>query len=145
AKQAAKVALATYARTQKSRPKGGLNKDCVGIVLNWVGSPSWARTSDLRINSPSLYRLSYRGTSKKKNYSINSVACANGRSHLACDRIRQAARAGVTAPRARAGNALLQRDLALAHDGAALVVFLLHEGGELRSRGRVRAQAMLFK
>ena len=25
------------------------------------GSPSWARTSDLRINSPSLYRLSYRG------------------------------------------------------------------------------------
>ena len=25
------------------------------------GSPSWARTSDLRINSPSLYRLSYQG------------------------------------------------------------------------------------
>ena len=25
------------------------------------GSPSWVRTSDLRINSPSLYRLSYRG------------------------------------------------------------------------------------
>ena len=26
-----------------------------------VGSPTWARTRDLRINSPSLYRLSYRG------------------------------------------------------------------------------------
>ena len=26
-----------------------------------LGSPSWARTNDLRINSPSLYRLSYRG------------------------------------------------------------------------------------
>ena len=26
------------------------------------GSPTWARTRDLRINSPSLYRLSYRGT-----------------------------------------------------------------------------------
>ena len=28
------------------------------------GSPSWARTNDLRINSPSLYRLSYRGMKK---------------------------------------------------------------------------------
>ena len=25
------------------------------------GSPSWARTSDKRINSPLLYQLSYRG------------------------------------------------------------------------------------
>ena len=31
------------------------------------GSPSWVRTSDLRINSPSLYRLSYRGI-KAVNY-----------------------------------------------------------------------------
>ena len=30
-------------------------------VLN-IGSPTWARTRDLRINSPSLYQLSYRGT-----------------------------------------------------------------------------------
>jgi hypothetical protein len=29
--------------------------------LGFFSSPSWARTSDLRINSPSLYRLSYRG------------------------------------------------------------------------------------
>ena len=29
--------------------------------LQNFGSPTWARTRDLRINSPSLYRLSYRG------------------------------------------------------------------------------------
>ena len=29
--------------------------------LNFGGSPTWDRTRDLRINSPSLYRLSYRG------------------------------------------------------------------------------------
>ncbi len=28
------------------------------------GSPTWTRTRDLRINSPSLYRLSYRGIEK---------------------------------------------------------------------------------
>ena len=27
-----------------------------------AGSPTWARTRDLRINSPALYQLSYRGT-----------------------------------------------------------------------------------
>ena len=32
------------------------------IPLGKIGSPSWARTSDLRINSPSLYQLSYRGS-----------------------------------------------------------------------------------
>lgn len=33
-----------------------------GSVLEFLfGSPTWARTRDLRINSPSLYRLSYRG------------------------------------------------------------------------------------
>ena len=30
--------------------------------LDFLGSPTWARTRDLRINSPALYRLSYRGT-----------------------------------------------------------------------------------
>ena len=30
-------------------------------ILNLIGSPTWARTRDLRINSPSLYRLSYQG------------------------------------------------------------------------------------
>ena len=33
--------------------------------LVFIGSPTWARTRDLRINSPALYRLSYRGTSLK--------------------------------------------------------------------------------
>ena len=28
------------------------------------GSPTWTRTRDLRINSPSLYRLSYQGIDK---------------------------------------------------------------------------------
>lgn len=27
----------------------------------FFGSPTWTRTRDLRINSPSLYRLSYQG------------------------------------------------------------------------------------
>ena len=31
-------------------------------VNRFCGSPTWARTKDLRINSPALYRLSYRGT-----------------------------------------------------------------------------------
>jgi hypothetical protein len=31
-----------------------------GCFLN-LGSPTWARTRDLRINSPALYRLSYWG------------------------------------------------------------------------------------
>jgi hypothetical protein len=30
-----------------------------------VGSPGWTRTSDILINSQALYRLSYRGTSRK--------------------------------------------------------------------------------
>lgn len=41
------------------------------IPKNWpfvdiLGSPNWVRTSDLRINSPSLYRLSYRGIKEAK-------------------------------------------------------------------------------
>ena len=34
----------------------------MGLLGN-CGSSTWARTRDLRINSPALYRLSYRGTS----------------------------------------------------------------------------------
>ena len=29
--------------------------------FRYSGSPTWTRTRDLRINSPSLYRLSYQG------------------------------------------------------------------------------------
>ncbi len=32
--------------------------------LMFLGSPTWARTRDLRINSPALYQLSYRGTAQ---------------------------------------------------------------------------------
>jgi len=34
--------------------------------LEFIGSPSWARTNDLRINSPALYRLSYRGSRESR-------------------------------------------------------------------------------
>ena len=33
-------------------------------LLLCSGSPTWTRTRDLRINSPSLYRLSYQGIVK---------------------------------------------------------------------------------
>ena len=33
--------------------------------FGFFGSSTWARTRDLRINSPALYQLSYRGTSLK--------------------------------------------------------------------------------
>ena len=39
-----------------------------------IGSPSWVRTSDLRINSPSLYRLSYRGI-KTANFTEARLEC----------------------------------------------------------------------
>ena len=35
------------------------------ICLAFLGSSTWARTRDLRINSPALYRLSYRGIQPK--------------------------------------------------------------------------------
>jgi hypothetical protein len=31
------------------------------FLLGLFGSPTWTRTRDLRINSPSLYQLSYQG------------------------------------------------------------------------------------
>ena len=53
------------------------------------GSPSWARTNDLRINSPSLYRLSYRGSESPLFYPF-STPRSNAKSPLvsglvACD------------------------------------------------------------
>ena len=38
----------------------------IGLHLEFFGSPTWARTRDLRINSPALYQLSYRGTAEKE-------------------------------------------------------------------------------
>ena len=48
---------------QKTKKSAGANL----LTLVYLGSPTWARTRDLRINSPALYRLSYRGTAA--NYS----------------------------------------------------------------------------
>lgn len=49
----------------KRHLKGGVEFAVSVLLFSVFGSPSWARTSDLRINSPSLYRLSYRGTAKE--------------------------------------------------------------------------------
>ena len=41
---------------------------CEAFAL--FGSPTWARTRDLRINSPALYRLSYRGSEPRSIASV---------------------------------------------------------------------------
>ena len=48
-------------------PGGGLCESMTLLLMNRLGggSPTWARTRDLRINSPALYRLSYRGSASK--------------------------------------------------------------------------------
>lgn len=56
------------------------------VVLKF-GSPTWARTRDLRINSPSLYRLSYRGMGRiimagKK--CVNPYFQENGTKYFKC-------------------------------------------------------------
>ena len=53
---------------RKTKKSAGANL----LTLVFLGSPTWARTRDLRINSPALYRLSYRGTAL--NYSGVSPA-----------------------------------------------------------------------
>ena len=42
-------------------PSRKIKKPCIAARLSNTGSPTWTRTRDLRINSPSLYRLSYQG------------------------------------------------------------------------------------
>ena len=51
---------------EKSNLSEGLNCFLNGVVEPKIffGSPTWIRTRDLRINSPSLYRLSYQGIDK---------------------------------------------------------------------------------
>ena len=48
-------------QTNKNKKPRNLSINAV-FCLYSVGSPTWTRTRDLRINSPSLYRLSYQGT-----------------------------------------------------------------------------------
>ena len=48
------------------------------------GSPTWTRTRDLRINSPSLYQLSYQGKEAAlyvANLSISSLRSPSARSN----------------------------------------------------------------
>jgi hypothetical protein len=47
-------------KTKTERPKQKSPHECG--PSKFFGSSTWARTRDLRINSPALYRLSYRGT-----------------------------------------------------------------------------------
>ena len=54
-----------------STKKKPLNRRFSGFCF---GSPTWARTRDLRINSPALYRLSYRGIAL--NYSVKKASKA---------------------------------------------------------------------
>ena len=46
------------------------------LLLN-SGSPTWTRTRDLRINSPSLYRLSYQGIDVAIIVSCEQLAQSN--------------------------------------------------------------------
>ena len=48
----------------KTKKSAGANL----LTLVYLGSPTWARTRDLRINSPALYQLSYRGTTTDYNW-----------------------------------------------------------------------------
>ena len=49
------------------------------MVVFKFGSPTWARTRDLRINSPSLYRLSYRGIGERRMVFISSRCVKHAR------------------------------------------------------------------
>ena len=49
-----------------SANKKAPHSESVGLFQ--IGSSTWARTRDLRINSPALYRLSYRGTRLRRLY-----------------------------------------------------------------------------
>src|SRR5829696_421927 len=48
------------------------------------GSPTWARTRDLRINSPSLYQLSYRGREAHDFTRFPPLAANPGPRSVAC-------------------------------------------------------------
>ena len=52
----------------------GKKKKTIVDGLFLFGSPNWARTSDIMINSHALYRLSYRGIARSRaDYDLISV------------------------------------------------------------------------
>ena len=60
---------------QKAKGVAGTNR----LPLAVLGSSTWARTRDLRINSPALYRLSYRGTAAHYSGPVGAyrLACSD--------------------------------------------------------------------
>ena len=54
-------------RSEKTKGLAGIHQ----LTPAYLGSPTWARTRDLRINSPALYQLSYRGTTT--NYNLDQT------------------------------------------------------------------------
>ena len=52
-----------HTKVMAKMKKASQVKNLRGFVF--FGSSTWARTRDLRINSPALYQLSYRGTAKR--------------------------------------------------------------------------------
>jgi hypothetical protein len=55
---------ATCKPAAQCKKPASLRAFCRDTVLAYLcsGSPTWTRTRDLRINSPSLYQLSYQGS-----------------------------------------------------------------------------------
>ena len=53
---AVKLISINYREAQKQK-----GPQLAHAALLYSGSPTWTRTRDLRINSPSLYQLSYQG------------------------------------------------------------------------------------
>ena len=49
-------------------PMAEMKKARISAGLSYSGSSTWARTRDLRINSPALYQLSYRGIEGRMIY-----------------------------------------------------------------------------
>jgi hypothetical protein len=76
------------AASQETKKSAGANR----LTLVFLGSPTWARTRDLRINSPALYQLSYRGTAA--NYSGRPSRRRPLRGRPAARRAGSAAREG---------------------------------------------------
>ncbi len=64
-------------------------------TLVFLGSSTWARTRDLRINSPALYQLSYRGTA----YHSSSMNCCRAISDMALPYPLRDGRFGMTGSR----------------------------------------------
>ncbi len=68
------------ARPEKTKGLAG-NHQLTPVIL---GSPTWARTRDLRINSPALYQLSYRGTASNYSRRPSRTGTLRGRPAARC-------------------------------------------------------------